>query len=233
MTRQNVLFIVFDQMRADCLHGALGSGVALPNFKEFLADAVSFTNHVSVTAPCGPARASLLTGQYAMNHRAVRNGTPLPIDKPNLATELRRGGMQPLLYGYTDTSPDPRHYAPDDPLLTSYEQVMSGFIEALELRFADSRTWRGYLETCGYDVPAGDGLYVPAGGSPDSPAFYQALVQGKFRKSLRITFGKLPFGKRMTQATMADAMRGPLAKRLPPGSEPALEAPPRRSCNRV
>jgi len=174
MARQNVLFIVFDQMRADCLNGALGSGVALPHFREFMADAVSFTNHVSVTAPCGPARASLLTGQYAMNHRAVRNGTPLPTDTPNLATELRRGGMQPLLYGYTDTSPDPRHYAPDDPVLMSYEQVMSGFIEALELRFDDSRIWRGYLETCGYDVPAGEGLYVPAGDSPDAPAFYKA-----------------------------------------------------------
>ena len=77
MLRQNVLFVVFDQLRADCLHGALGSDVALPNFREFMTDAVSFTNHVSVTAPCGPARASLLTGQYAMNHRSVRNGTPL------------------------------------------------------------------------------------------------------------------------------------------------------------
>ena len=26
MKRQNVLFVVFDQLRADCLHGALGSG---------------------------------------------------------------------------------------------------------------------------------------------------------------------------------------------------------------
>ena len=104
MTRQNVLFVVFDQMRADCLHGVLGSNAELPNLREFMGDAVSFTNHVSVTAPCGPARASLLTGQYAMNHRSIRNGTPLPADKPNLATELRRGGVQPLLYGYTDTS---------------------------------------------------------------------------------------------------------------------------------
>ena len=51
MTRQNVLFVVFDQMRADCLHGALGLDAELPNFREFMADAVSFTNHVSVTRP--------------------------------------------------------------------------------------------------------------------------------------------------------------------------------------
>lgn len=174
MTRPNILFIVFDQMRADCLFGALGETVALPNLRAFMADSVAFTNHVSVTSPCGPARASLLTGQYAMNHRSVRNGTPLPMDKPNLATELRRGGITPLLYGYTDTAADPRHFAADDPVLTSYEQVMNGFLEALELRFDDSRTWRGYLAAQGYDVPAGDDLYVPLGDRPNAPALYKA-----------------------------------------------------------
>lgn len=174
MKRPNILFVVFDQMRADCLFGALGQTVALPNLRAFMADSVAFTNHVSVTSPCGPARASLLTGQYAMNHRAVRNGTPLPMDKPNLATELRRGGITPLLYGYTDTAADPRHYDADDPILTSYEQVMNGFTEALELRFDDSRTWRGHLEAMGYDVPAGHDLYVPTGDRPDAPALYHA-----------------------------------------------------------
>jgi arylsulfatase A-like enzyme len=174
MARPNVLFVVFDQMRADCLSGALGDTVALPNLRAFMDDSVAFTNHVSVTSPCGPARASLLTGQYAMNHRSVRNGTPLPIDKPNLATELRRGGITPILYGYTDTAADPRHYAADDPILTSYEQVMNGFLEALELRFDDSRTWRGHLETHGYDVPAGNDLYIPVGDSPNAPALYSA-----------------------------------------------------------
>ena len=174
MTRPNILFVVFDQMRADCLFGALGESVALPNLRAFMADSVAFTNHVSVTSPCGPARASLLTGQYAMNHRSVRNGTPLPMNKPNLATELRRGGIAPLLYGYTDTAADPRHYDAGDPILTSYEQVMNGFTEALELRFDDSRTWRGHLEAMGYDVPAGNDLYVPTGDRPDAPALYQA-----------------------------------------------------------
>ena len=174
MARPNILFVVFDQMRADCLLGTLGETVALPNLRAFMADSVAFTNHVSVTSPCGPARASLLTGQYAMNHRSVRNGTPLPMDKPNLATELRHGGITPLLYGYTDTAADPRHFAADDPVLTSYEQVMNGFLEALELRFDDSRTWRGHLQALGYKVPAGNNLYIPVGDRPDAPALYRA-----------------------------------------------------------
>ena len=178
-TKPNVLFVVLDQLRADVLNGELAETVDLPNLRAFMDDAVTFANHVTVTCPCGPARASLLTGQYAMNHRAVRNGTPLPLDKPNLATELRRGGIQPLLYGYTDTSADPRHHAADDPILTSYEQVMNGFLEALEMRFDDGRSWRGYLNELGYnvpncDVPERDAIYIPAGDRPTAPALYSA-----------------------------------------------------------
>ena len=173
-SRPNILFVVFDQMRADCLFGALAETVELSNFRAFMAESVAFTNHISVTSPCGPARASLLTGQYAMNHRSVRNGTPLPMDKPNLATELRRAGITPLLYGYTDTAADPRHYDAADPILTSYEQVMNGFVEAVEFRFENSRTWRGYLADHGYDALAGDDLYVPVSRQPDSSALYHA-----------------------------------------------------------
>ncbi|WP_246020516.1 sulfatase-like hydrolase/transferase [Aliigemmobacter aestuarii] len=74
--RRNVLFVVIDQMRADCLHGALANAVSLPNMRALMAEGTTFRRHHSVTNPCGPSRASILTGQYAMNHRAVRNGTP-------------------------------------------------------------------------------------------------------------------------------------------------------------
>ncbi len=152
----------------------MAEAVELPHLRNLMDDAVTFTNHVSVTSPCGPARASLLTGQYAMNHRSTRNGTPLAQDKPNLATSLRKAGIEPLLYGYTDTSPDPRCYDPGDPVLTSYEQVMTGFTEAQEMRFDVSRVWKTYLGGQGYDVGAGDDIFKPAGASPASPARYAA-----------------------------------------------------------
>ena len=131
---RNVLFVVIDQLRADCLYGALAAHVALPNLRALMADGVSFRNHYSVVNPCGPSRASMLTGQYAMNHRATRNGTPLPHDTPNLATEVRKAGWLPLLFGYTDSAQDPRVHAPGDPALRSYEEVMPGFREAVEMR---------------------------------------------------------------------------------------------------
>ena len=175
MTGQNILFITMDQFRADLLQGepgGLAGIVDLPNIRALMQDATSFTNHWSVITPCGPSRASLLTGQYAMNHRSVRNGTPLDHTIPTVPGEMRKAGYTPLLFGYTDTSQDPRVHHPGDPALQSYEMPMQGFHEALEMRQKLSLPWRGHLAQKGYDLPPYDRFYVPDGPEIDSPAFY-------------------------------------------------------------
>jgi arylsulfatase A-like enzyme len=139
--RRKVLFIVIDQLRADCVHGALAGTLRMPNLHGLMAEGVSFANHFSVTSPCGPARASLLTGLYAMNHRSVRNGTPLQRHHTNLALEARKAGYEPLLFGYTDMSVDPAALHPNDPALKTYESVMPGFTEVVSLRFEASLSW--------------------------------------------------------------------------------------------
>ncbi|MCV2867700.1 sulfatase-like hydrolase/transferase [Defluviimonas sp. WL0002] len=170
----NVLFVVIDQLRADCLWGALADHAVLPNIRALAADAMAFRNHHSVANPCGPARASLLTGQYAMNHRSVRNGTPLPHDKPNLATEARKAGYQPLLFGYTDIAKDPRIHHPNDPALKSYEQVIPGFDEVVEMRMELSTPWRAHLISRGYDVPDYPDIFRQSGPNLTDPALYRA-----------------------------------------------------------
>ncbi len=117
---------------------ALAAHVDLPNIRALARDAVSFRNHYSVANPCGPSRASLLTGQYAMNHRAVRNGTPLRHDVPNIATEMRKVGYLPMLWGYTDTAQDPRVHHPRDPAVRTFEHPMVGFHEMQKMRLEES-----------------------------------------------------------------------------------------------
>lgn len=172
--RPNVLFVIIDQLRADCVFGALAEHVRLPNLRALMGEAVTFTRHYSVANPCGPSRASILTGRYAMNHRSIRNGTPLAHDTPNLAGEVRKAGYLPLLFGYTDTSRDPRVLPPGDPALTSYEQVMPGFEEVVEMRLEQSLPWRAHLLAKGYDVPPYPDIFRPAGGRIDDPALYRA-----------------------------------------------------------
>lgn len=176
---RNILFIVIDQLRADCLTGALSEHVDLPNLRRFMKEGVTFKQHFSVTSPCGPSRASLLTGQYAMNHRSVRNGTPLRHDTPNLATELRKSGYLPMLFGYTDTAVDPRVYPADDPALKCVEYVMPGFHEMLEMRFEKSYPWLSHLAAQGYQFETRNDLYTPTspvGRVPklNDPALYKA-----------------------------------------------------------
>jgi arylsulfatase A-like enzyme len=160
-----ILFVVVDHLRADVLNGRLAEAARLPNLRALMSEAVTFLNHFSVTTPCGPARASLLTGLYAMNHRSVRNGTPLAAHHTNLALELRKCGREPLLFGYTDTSPDPGTKHPADPDLKSYEGLMPGFKEILEMRFETSLPWLVDLAGKGYDVSNYRALV--GAGSPD------------------------------------------------------------------
>ncbi len=179
--KPKILFIVCDQFRADLITGDLASHVKLPNLQAFRKDAMTFSNHFSVTSPCGPARASLLTGLYAMNHRSVRNGAPLSDSITNLALEMRRCDYEALLFGYTDTSRDPRGKPADDPVLQNYEQVLPGFSECLEMRMDYGGTpWHADLRAKGYTVPDRQNFYVPVPADPgkapqlDDPAFYRA-----------------------------------------------------------
>lgn len=146
--------IVVDQMRADCLNGALADGIEMPNLRALMQESVTFNQHYTATTPCGPARASLLTGLYAMNHRSVRNGAPLSNAHPTIATEMRKAGYEPMLFGYTDASTDPTGIHPNDPSLKTYEGVAPGFTEIVRLRQdSGSQSWRGELKSKGYEIP--------------------------------------------------------------------------------
>ncbi len=177
--RRNVLFIVIDQLRADCLRGPLAEAAGLQRLAGLKAEATEFSRHFTVTSPCGPSRASLLTGLYAMNHRSVRNGTPLRAGIANLALEARKSGYEPLLFGYTDTSADPRTVHPNDPAARTYERPMAGFCEKVEMRLEESYPWRAHLRAKGYDLPGYERFYAPTAAAgrrprPDDPAFYAA-----------------------------------------------------------
>lgn len=176
---KNVLFIVIDQLRADCVFGELAEHLELPNLRALMADSVTFHRHYSVVNPCGPSRASLLTGQYAMNHRSVRNGTPLRHDTPNIAIEMRKAGYMPMLFGYTDTSQDPRVFDANDPALRNYEYHMAGFQEVIEMRSEMSFPWRSHLINQGYEFDTYESVFQSVssdGETPkiNDPAMYRA-----------------------------------------------------------
>ena len=150
MSDRNILFIVLDQWRADALGCAGNPLIRTPHLDSIAADGVLFARHFAQCAPCGPSRASLLTGQYQHNHGVMRNGTPLAARFTNLALECRKAGYEPALFGYTDTAVDPARHPPNDPALRSYEQVMPGFQTELYLPERPLR-WLAHLASHGHD----------------------------------------------------------------------------------
>ncbi|WP_289035488.1 sulfatase-like hydrolase/transferase [uncultured Roseibium sp.] len=148
--RPNILLITADQWRGDCLGAAGHPSIQTPALDELAAHGTFFENHYAATAPCSPARASLYTGLYQMNHRVIWNGAPLDDRFDNIARAARRAGYLPSLFGYTDTSPDPRTLAPADPDLQSYEGTLPGF-EVRQSLPEDDKPWLSWLASRGYD----------------------------------------------------------------------------------
>ncbi len=164
MHRGNVLFITVDQWRGDCLSAAGHPLVQTPTLDALAARGVRFAHHWANTAPCGPSRATLHTGMYAQNHRSILNGTPLDDRFTNVARLARDAGYVPHLFGYTDTSPDPRGLAEDDPRLFTYEGVLPGFEVVVNdpSEAEGPLEWGRWLAARGVDVPSNPAdLYAP------------------------------------------------------------------------
>jgi arylsulfatase A-like enzyme len=165
----NILLITADQWRGDCLGAAGHPVVRTPAIDALAGAGTCFLRHYAQAAPCSPARASLYTGLYQMNHRVLRNGTPLDARHDNLAKALGRVGYRPALFGYTDQAVDPRSTAPDDPRLTTYEEVLPGFTAEVRLP-EDNAAWFAWMEGRGHKLPADPwDLFLPPEGRPALP----------------------------------------------------------------
>ena len=141
----NVLLITADQWRGDCL-AALGHPcLETPHLDALAGQGVLFRRHFSQATPCGPARACLHTGMYALNHRSITNGTPLDDRHSDLAAEAMKARFRPILFGYTDRSADPRGRDPGDPWLRTYEGLYPSFEVGLYLP-EDNAAWLAHLE---------------------------------------------------------------------------------------
>lgn len=163
---RNVLFVTVDQWRGDTLSAVGHPLVRTPTLDGLAAEGVLFANHWANSTPCGPSRATIHTGMYQFNHRSVLNGTPLDSRHRTLADEVRDHGLTPWLFGYTDTSVDPRTVSPNDPRLRTYESVAHGYSSEVDITEFDP-PWVRFLTREGYTIPADYwDLYAPVSGYP-------------------------------------------------------------------
>ena len=98
-TGKNVLLIMSDQHRKDCL-GVAGDPVArTPNLDALARSGVRFSNAYCSNPVCTPSRASLLTGLYTHNHQAWTNTVPWPIEHKTMAHYFGQAGYVTGLVG--------------------------------------------------------------------------------------------------------------------------------------
>jgi len=97
--RPNVLFILTDDQRWDCIGLAEGAKVQTPNIDRIGREGVYFRNAFCTTSLCSPSRASILSGLYAHAHGVCNNFTEYPESMPTWPRALQASGYQTAYIG--------------------------------------------------------------------------------------------------------------------------------------
>ena len=101
MSQPNILFIMTDQQRADAM-GCSGGWVRTPNLDRIAAEGVRFTDCVTNSPVCIPARVSLATGRYPHNTGVWTNlHYDLPPETPTWMAAIRARGYRTSVFGKT------------------------------------------------------------------------------------------------------------------------------------
>ena len=185
MENRNVLFIIADEFRADCLGAAGNHVIQTPNLDALAHESALFEKCFVQATPCGPSRMCIYTGRYLCAHNSVDNMTPLMDAEDNLAHHLRRHGHAPGFIGYNDYAMDPAILPEGHPHRTGlcYDYFLPGFDVVLDHEY-DSKEWyedlrrKGYPpEMCCHEImyypnvpPEGPGEHLPE----YYPAHYRA-----------------------------------------------------------
>ncbi|MFB3827374.1 MAG: sulfatase [Bryobacteraceae bacterium] len=121
--RPNILFLMPDQLRAQAL-GYMGNrDVRTPHIDRLAGESLVVRNTLANTPVCCPARAVLLTGQYAHRNGMVANDLRLRENSIGLAKTLRHAGYRTGFIGkwHLDGGPRMPGYVPPGPRRQGFE----------------------------------------------------------------------------------------------------------------
>jgi Arylsulfatase A and related enzymes len=134
-SRPNILFLMDDQHRGDCIGADGNRAIRTPNLDRLAKEGARFRCAYSTTPTCTPARSALLTGLSPWNHgmlHMVAMATRYPFTKPQA---LRDAGYYTMGIGKM-------HYNPQRNLHGFHHVVLdeSGRVQSPDFR-SDYRAW--------------------------------------------------------------------------------------------
>ncbi|MDL1900645.1 alkaline phosphatase family protein [Anaerolineae bacterium CFX9] len=150
---RNVLFIMVDQMRADCLSIDGHPVVQTPNLDRLAKRGVRFSRAYVQTAVCGPSRACFYTGRYTHAHGTYWNEIPLAIDEQTLGQVVRNAGVRAALCGKTHMTADEATLERLQVVESVRERLRHAGFEPWEVNDFWGEGWMQHLHSRGYDLP--------------------------------------------------------------------------------
>ncbi len=122
MGQPNVLVVLSDQQRPDSC-GVFGQRLPVtPHLDSLAAGGVAFDNAFTVQPVCGPARATLQTGEYPTTVGCWRNGIALPPGTETLADRMHGLGYQTGYIGKWHLASNRGHGLPADRPAARFER---------------------------------------------------------------------------------------------------------------
>lgn len=95
----NVVFILTDDQRWDCLSCAGHPCLQTPHMDRIAREGTRFANMFVTTSLCSPSRASILSGLYPHAHGVVNNFTDYPSNLRSFPQQLQAAGYQTAYIG--------------------------------------------------------------------------------------------------------------------------------------
>ncbi|MBX5494974.1 MAG: arylsulfatase [Bryobacteraceae bacterium] len=135
MSRPNILFLMDDQHRGDCIGADGNPAVRTPNLDRIAAEGARFRCAYSTTPTCTPARSALLTGLSPWNH-GMLHMVPMAVRYPFTKPQALRDA------GYYTMGIGKMHYTPQRNLHGFHHVVLdeSGRVQSPDFR-SDYRAW--------------------------------------------------------------------------------------------
>ena len=133
--RPNILFLMTDQHRADCMGCSGNSIIKTPNLDRIAREGIRFTQAYSSTPSCTPARAGLLTGLSPWHHGMIGYGKVAERYPFELPRAMHDAGYYTYAIGKLHYAPQRNYHGFDGALLDESGRAQSqGFV-------SDYRKW--------------------------------------------------------------------------------------------